>query len=241
VNLLGQHKKPKTKKWGPGKFLSPALLGFFLASPATAAPLVELRVAFAPACIGVGVAIHLGAGLFVTAGHLLDPGLARREGCPGATLEAERPPTLVIDGRPTPAAILRRVAGVTTGDVAPGWAYPGWADLGLLRVAVPPALPAARPCARDAGTGDRVVVESLMRNTEARVAGQERTGTLGPARIDGALLILDVALLPGESGGAVLGQGGCLAGIVSARQDDPASRYSFAVTTGTLRAFLAGQ
>ncbi|MBR0655176.1 hypothetical protein [Plastoroseomonas arctica] len=208
---------------------------------ARAAPVVELRVVFGPGCTGVGVAIHLGGGLFVTAGHLLDPGLARREGCPGAALEPERPPTLIIDGLPTPAAILRRVPGVATGDAAPGWAYPGWADLALLRVAVPPSLPAARPCPGDAAAGDRLRVESLMRRAETRLAGQERTGMLGPARIDGTLLVLDIVLNPGESGGAVLGPAECLAGIVSARQDLPGSRYSFAVPAGTLRAFLVRQ
>jgi hypothetical protein len=203
------------------------------------APLVELRVAFGPGCTGAGVAVHLGAGIFLTAGHLLDPGPARREGCPGAALEAERPPALIIDGRPQPAAILRRVAGVQTGDVAPGWAYPGWADLALLRVAVPPALPGVQPCAGEAAAGQRLRVESLMRRAEVGVVGQERTAMLGPARIDGTLLILEIVLEAGESGGAVLGAGGCLAGIVSARQDLPGGRYSFAVPAGTLRAFLA--
>ena len=82
-----------------------ALLALGLApaqAQAQPAPLAELRVAFGPDCTGVGVAVHLGGGIFLTAGHLLDPGLARREGCPGATLEAERPPTLIIDGRPLP-------------------------------------------------------------------------------------------------------------------------------------------
>ncbi|MDB5317703.1 MAG: hypothetical protein JWO26_1412 [Rhodospirillales bacterium] len=210
-----------------------------LALPAHAAPLVELRVAFGPACNGVGVAVHLGGGIFLTAGHLLDPGLARREGCPGAALEAERPPTLIIDGRQTPAAVLRRVAGVATGDAAPGWAYPGWADLALLRVAVPPALPGVRPCTGDAATGDRLRVESLMRRADARVVGHERTGMLGPARIDGTLMILEVVLNAGESGGAVIGAGDCLAGIVSARQDIPGGRISFAVPAAALRGFLA--
>lgn len=222
-----------------------ALLALGLLAPARAeaqaAPLAELRVAFGPDCTGVGVAVHLGGGVFLTAGHLLDPGLARREGCPGATLEAERPPTLILDGRPVPAAILRRVAGVETGQVPPGWAYPGWADLALLRVAVPPTLAAARPCAGDVSTGARLRIESLMRRAEARVAGQERTGSLGPARIDGTLLVLEIVLDPGESGGAVLGAGGCLAGIVSARQDIPGGRYSFAVPAATLRAFLAAR
>ncbi|MES2710052.1 MAG: hypothetical protein V4653_00580 [Pseudomonadota bacterium] len=221
-----------------------ALLLLGLASaPAQAqpAPLVELRVAFGPACNGAGVAVHLGSGVFLTAGHLLDPGLARREGCPGAALEAERPPTLIIDGRPQAASILKRVGGVATGDAAPGWAYPGWADLALLRVAVPPALPGVRPCDGDAGRGQRLRVESLMRRADVRVAGQERTGVLGPARIDGTLLILEIVLDAGESGGAVLGAGGCLAGIVSARQDLPGGRYSFAVPAGTLRAFLAAR
>ncbi len=218
------------------------VLGFAPAhARAQAAPLVELRVAFGPVCTGVGVAVHIGGGFFLTAGHLLDPGLARREGCPGAALEAERPPTIIIDGRPVPAAILRRIAGVATGDVAPGWAYPGWADLALLRVAVPPALPAARPCTGDAAPGQHLRVETLMRRADTRLAGQERTGTLGPARIDGTLLVLEIILDPGESGGAVLDAGGCLAGIVSARQDSPQGRYSFAVPAATLRAFLAAR
>jgi hypothetical protein len=190
-------------------------------------------------CVGAGIAIHLGRGLFLTAGHLVDPGLARREGCPGAALEPERPPVLLIGGRQVPAAVLRRVPGVATGNEPPGWAYPGWQDLALLRVAVPPAIPSLAPCAEDAAPGSALRLEALGRGAPLQLRAMERSGRLGPARIDGALMVLDGRLLAGESGGPVLGPGNCIAGLVSARQGDPAGRLGFAVPASAIRAFLA--
>jgi hypothetical protein len=224
------------------------LPGVLLSAPVRAAhpALVELRVVFretgGASCVGAGVAIHLGQGLFLTAGHLVDPGLARLEGCVGAAMEPERPPVLLLGGHQVPAAVLRRVAGVPTGNAPPGWAYPGWQDLALLRVAVPPAgMAALAPCAADPAPGALLRVESLRRGAPAALRALERSGRLGPARIDGTMMVLDGPLLAGESGGPVLGPGGCIAGVISARQGDPAGRLGFAVPAAAIRAFLGRQ
>ncbi|HEY4252199.1 MAG TPA: hypothetical protein VGM87_13385 [Roseomonas sp.] len=218
------------------------LLGCALPAQAAHPALVELHVVYRDgidSCVGEGVAIHLGEGLFLTAGHLVDPGLARREGCPGAVAEPERPPVLLIGGRQVPAVVLHRVAGVPTGDAEPGWAYPGWQDLALLRVATPPAgVASLSPCTTDPAPGNQLRVESLRRSLPITVREFARSGWLGPARIDGTLMVLNDALLPGESGGPVLGPGSCIAGVISARQGDPAGRLGFAVPAAAIRAFL---
>src|SRR5690606_749850 len=111
--------------------------------------------------------------------------------------------------------------GVATGDAPPGWAYPGWRDLALLRVAVPLRMAALAPCTTDPAPGAALRIESLRREARAVLRGLEHSGRLGPARIDGALMVLDGPLLAGESGGPLLGPGGCIAGVISARQGDP--------------------
>ena len=165
-----------------------------------------------PLCDASGAATHLGAGLFVTAAHVVDGSVQRLRGdCPPATSV-----TVALRGVTTTATLLR--AGQDRIQPVVGQRYLRGEDLALLRAATPPRdIPGAIPCAADPPPGTPALLVTPRRSLRTRIASLFRE--TDPAF--GTYLEIPVTLEPGESGGAVLdATTGCLAGIISHRDED---------------------
>jgi hypothetical protein len=194
-----------------------------------ATAVVTIRSGQPPFCNALGAATHLGAGLFVTAAHVVDGSVQRlRDGCPPTTAV-----TLAPDGAPVPGTVVR--AGRDRIEPVVGQRYLAGEDLALIRMAAPVRdLPATPPCAADPATGASALLITPRRAIRTRIAGLFRESD--PAF--GAYLEIPVTLDPGDSGGAVLeAVTGCLAGIISHRDEDGGPPRTRLVPASVIRRF----
>lgn len=141
---------------------------------------------------------------------------------------------LAVAGSPAPARLLRAGAGHLEPPV--GLRYAGGEDLALLAPLSPlPALGAARPCAADPRPGQEVVLVTRRRAERMRVLGLAAE----PDPRDGTYAELALAMAEGESGGAAFDAAtGCLAGLVSHREEDGGRARTRLVPAGAIRRFL---
>ena len=182
-------------------------------------------------CRATGSAVHLGEGRFLTVAHVVDGSSQQlRGGCPAV------PPalTLSIRGATLPATLAG--AGRHRIDPVIGQRYFGAEDLALLtpqRGA--PALPAATLCAATPPPGTPVLLVTngqAIRTRITRLAPE-------PEVAFGAYLEIPVQLEPGASGGALFeAASGCLAGLVSHRDDDGGPPRARLVPARTIRRFV---
>lgn len=203
------------------------------ADPALAAAtaVLDIRSGAPPRCDATGAAVHLGAGRYVTAAHVVDGSVQRLRGdCPPG------PPalTLAVRGNPAAASLLR--AGRDRIDRGIGQRYLAGEDIALIRPA--PGLPqhgAATLCAADPPQGAMVLLVSSRRALRTRISGTHSDAD--PAF--GSYLEIPVTLEAGDSGGAVFeATTGCLAGLVSHRDQDGGPPRTRLVPASTIRRFL---
>jgi hypothetical protein len=196
-----------------------------------ATAVADVRSGAAPACDATGAAVHLGAGRFLTAAHVVDGSAQRlRGGCPAGAPALG----LSVRGSPVPVALIR--AGRDRVEARVGQRYLAAEDVALLRATGPqPGLGAATPCAADPAPGAAALLVTPRRSLRTRISGTHRD----PDTAFGAYLEIPVTLETGESGGAVFeASTGCLAGLVSHRDtDSPATRL---VPASVIRRFLGG-
>jgi hypothetical protein len=166
-------------------------------------------------CRATGAAIHLGGGRFVTAAHVVDGSVQRLRGvCPAGA----EPLALSVAGSVAPALLVR--AGQDRVDRGIGQRYLGGEDVALLRPArALPSLGVAVPCAGPPQPGTPALLVTPQRSLRTRLLPLVRDAD---PRFGGYLEIPET-LNPGESGGAVFeAASGCLAGLVSHRDEDGA-------------------
>ena len=151
-----------------------------------------------------------------------------RGGCPPAVSV-----TLTLPGTTTTAVTLR--AGQDRVQPVVGQRYLAGEDLALLRTPTPPRdIPGAAPCAADPPPGAPALLVTPRRSLRTRIAGVFREAD--PAF--GGYLEIPVTLEPGESGGAVLEAAtGCLAGIISHRDEDGGPPRTRLVPASVIRRF----
>ncbi|MDO9502008.1 trypsin-like peptidase domain-containing protein [Falsiroseomonas sp.] len=216
------------------------------AAPPARAPDPALRAATAvvqlssgePArCRATGAAIHLGQGRFVTAAHVVDGSAQRlRGGCPAGAA----PLVLSVAGSPAPARLL----GTGQDRIEPGIGqrYLGGQDVALVVPLRPlPSLGTATLCAAPPVAGTPALLVTPRRAQRTRLLGLV-------AEADprfGAYLEIPETLAQGESGGAVFeAESGCLAGLVSHRDEpaagQPALPRTRLVPAAVVAGFLAG-
>ncbi len=176
--------------------------------------------------------MHLGAGRFLTASHVVDGLVAQMRGC-------RRSPTpafaVSVAGTPAPALVVRTGQGRLEAPV--GLRYAGGQDLALLAPSRPlPGLGTATPCPADPRPGQELLLVTPRRAERLRVVA------LAPESDPrfGSYAELPLAMAPGESGGAAFdGATGCLAGLVSHREEEAGGTRTRLVTAGAIRRFLA--
>jgi hypothetical protein len=195
-----------------------------------AAAVADVRAGTPPRCDSTGAAVHLGGGRFLTAAHVVDGSVQRLRGGCAPGLPAI---TVVVRGSPAPATLLR--AGQDRIDPVIGQRYLAGEDVALLAAGRLPGLGTAAPCAADPVPGTPAVLVTprrALRTQVARLAPE-------PDASFGAYLEIPVMLEAGESGGALFeAASGCLAGLVSHRDEGAGPPRSRLVPASTLRRFL---
>ncbi len=195
-----------------------------------AASVADIRSGIAPGCEATGAVVHLGAGRFVTAAHVVDGSVQRLRGsCPPGPAAV----ALTIRGSPVPVALLR--AGRDRVDPREGQRYLAAEDVALLRATgAMPSLGAATPCAADPTPGAAALLVTPRRSLRTRISGTFRD----PDPAFGTYLEVPVTLEPGESGGAVFdAASGCLAGLVSHRDVGSTTPTTRIVPASVIRRF----
>lgn len=193
--------------------------------------MAEVAALVGPDCRAGGSAVYLGDGRFITAAHIVDGLMAEARGC-------RRAPTptylLSVAGTPAPASLLATGRGQV--DPPVGLRYEGGQDLALLAPTRPlPALPAATPCVADAGPGRILVLVTRRRAERLPVSGLVPE----PDPRFGGYVELPVAMAEGESGGAAFDAAtGCLAGLVSHREEAGGTTRTRLVQASAIRRFL---
>jgi hypothetical protein len=199
---------------------------------AAAASVAEVASVLGPGCRGSGAAVHLGGGRFLTAAHVVDGIMAEARGC-----RRGAPPafSLAVAGTLVPAGLLRTGRGEVERPV--GLRYQGAEDLALLAPLRPlPPLGAASPCAADPRPGQELLVVTRRRSERLRVVALAPE----PDPRFGTYAEIPLAMAEGESGGGAFDAAtGCLAGIVSHREDEGAAARTRLVPAGAIRRFLA--
>lgn len=199
---------------------------------AAAASVAEVRSGTAPTCAANGAAVHLGGGRFVTAAHVVDGSAQRlRGGCPSLSPAV----AILVRGTPAPAAVLR--VGRDRVDPGIGQRYLGAEDLALLRpVGTLPQLGTASPCAGEPAAGAPALLVTPRRLLRTRILGPWQD----PDSAFGTYVEIPVALEAGESGGALFdAASGCLAGLVSHRDEDGGPPRTRLVPAPLIRRFAA--
>jgi hypothetical protein len=163
----------------------------------------------------------------------VDGALARLRACPPGVVPAF---ALAVAGSPAPARLLRQ--GQPSLDGVVGLRYAGGQDLAVLAPTGPlPALGTATPCATDPVAGQELVVVTPRRAERIRLSGR----VAEPDPRFGAYAELPLAMAEGESGGAAFDAAtGCLAGIVSHREEAGGVTRTRLVPASAIRRFLAG-
>jgi hypothetical protein len=179
-----------------------------------------------PACVGTGGAVHLGEGRWLTVAHLVDGSSQAARGCPASPL-----PIRVTPGGP--ARLLR--AGPYRTDPGAGQRYLGAEDLALL--AAPAAAAMATPCADPPRPGQPALLAMPGRQIMTRI--DRLAGEQDPRF--GTYVEVPLALQPGDSGGALFDAAtGCLAGLVSHREEDGGPPRARLVPAAVIRRFVTG-
>lgn len=183
------------------------------------------------ACRGSGSAVHLGGGRFLTAAHIVDGIMADARGCRRAPAPAF---ALSVGGTPAPAGVIRTGRGEIERPI--GLRYHGAEDLALLRPLRPlPALGTARPCPADPRPGQELLVVTRLRSERLRVVALAPE----PDSRFGTYLEVPLAMAEGESGGGAFDAAtGCLAGLVSHREDEAGAPRTRLVPAAAIRRFL---
>ncbi len=199
---------------------------------AAAGAVAEVVATYGADCRAGGGAVHVGGGRFLTASHVVDGLVAGMRGCQRSPSPAF---TLSVAGTPAPANLLRTGQGRL--DPPVGLRYAGGADLALLGPARPlPSLGTAAPCPADPRPGQELLLVTPRRAERLRVVALV-------AEADprfGHYAELPLAMAPGESGGAAFDAAtGCLAGLVSHREEEATGTRTRLVTPGAIRRFLA--
>ncbi|NKC31784.1 trypsin-like peptidase domain-containing protein [Falsiroseomonas selenitidurans] len=183
-------------------------------------------------CRATGGAVHLGGGRFVTAAHVVDGSVQLSRGvCPAGA----GPLVLAVAGSPAPARLVR--AGQDRIDRGIGQRYLGGEDVALLRPArALPRLGAAALCPALPPPGTPALLVTPRRSLRTRILAP----VADPDARFGAYLEIPERLMPGESGGAVFEAGsGCLAGLVSHRDEGPGPARTRLVPAPVIARFLA--
>jgi len=218
----------------------PLLLLASCAAPAPRAPdpaqlaaasVVAVASSTGGRCRATGSAVHLGEGRFLTVAHVVDGSSQMlRGGCPAVTPAL----SLTLGGASLPATLAG--SGRYRIDPVIGQRYFGAEDLALLTPQRPaPAPPAASICATTPPPGTPVVLVTggqALRTRVTRLAPE-------PEAQFGAYLEIPVQLEPGASGGALFEAAtGCLAGLVSHRDEDGGPPRARLVPAATIHQFV---
>ncbi len=208
----------------PGRGPDPALNA--------ASAMAEVAASLGPGCRAGGSAVHLGQGRFITAAHIVDGLTARAQGCRLATSPSFM---IAVAGSPAPATL--RTKGLGRMEAPVGLRYAGGQDLALLTPDRPlPGLAAATPCASDARPGQEVVLVTRRRAERLRLVAIAPE----PDPAFGAYAELPLAMVEGESGGGAFDAvTGCLAGLVSHREDADGGPRTRLVQASAIRRFLS--
>lgn len=183
-------------------------------------------------CAATGGAVHLGQGRFLTAAHIVDGSTQRLRGaCPPG------PPrvALSVRGATQPARLLR--AGRDRVEARFGQRYLDAEDLAILAPAASlPAQGAATICAAPPVPGQQVLLATPRRSLRTRITRL----ALEPDPVFGSYVEIPETLAPGESGGALFDAAtGCLAGLVSHREEDGGPPRTRLVPAAVIRRFVS--
>lgn len=196
-----------------------------------AASVIAVGSSTGGACRANGSAVHLGQGRFVTVAHIVDGSAQQlRGGCP-----AVRPALMLAMGDTRLPATLAAVGRYRIDPVI-GQRYFGAEDLALLTLQrVAPPMPAATLCTATTPPGTPAVLVTATGAIRTRVM---RLAAEAEAQF-GTYLEIPIHLEPGASGGALFeAQSGCLAGLVSHRDDDGGPPRARLVPADTIRRFV---
>lgn len=179
-----------------------------------------------PGCVGTGGAVHLGEGRWLTVAHLVDGSSQVARGCPSSLL-----PIRIAPGGP--ARLLR--AGQFRTDPGAGQRYLGAEDLALLAAPAPSAV--ATLCADPPRPRQAALLATPRRQVMTRI---DRLAGEHDPRF-GTYVEVPLALEPGDSGGALFDVAtGCLAGLVSHREEDGGPPRARLVPAAVIRRFVTG-
>ena len=193
---------------------------------AAAGATATVRSGTGPRCEATGGAVHLGGGFFVTAAHVVDGSTQRmRGGCPAGL------PAITL-GQQGPARLLK--AGRERVDPVIGQRYLGAEDLAIILPARPSTMPAATLCATPPTPGDAALLVTPGGAIRTRILRL----VVEPDPAFGAYLEIAERLNPGSSGGALFAANGCLAGIVSHRDEDGGPPRTRLVPAATIARFV---
>lgn len=193
--------------------------------------MADIRSGDAAPCLATGAAVHLGGGRFVTAAHVVDGSTQRRR---GGCAPGQPAITLLVRSAPVPAELRR--AGRDRVDPVIGQRYLAGEDLAVVVPTRPPAaLGSATLCAGRVAPGEAMLLVTPARALRTRVTRLAEE----PDPQFGRYLEIPVTLEAGESGGALFeAASGCLAGLVSHRDEDGGPPRTRLVPAETIRRFV---